>query len=176
MSKHRDILPGLIEDLSFSHPGCAVLLGGSVQRGEERPDSDLDVFCVFDGDGSIHLDQQSFRHGIHLDVAYFPTQGFWREWERKPFLFWMFASADILTDPTGIGAACQGRARQFFVNHPDISALWERQTAEVRAHKVDRSRAIEFPTWDDFARHVETLVAEQNAPGYRREPAPQPEH
>jgi len=159
MSRQRDILPEVVDELAAAYPRCAMLLGGSVSAGEERPNSDLDLFVVFEGDGAIRLDQESQRNGVALDTCYLPTEGFWAAWTEKPYNFWMFAWADILVDPTGIGKACQEPARQYVLDHPAITRLWETQTADFKRHRQDPTHPLDFATWDTFAQHLEEQVA-----------------
>jgi hypothetical protein len=72
----------------------------------------------------------------------------------------MFAWADILVDPTDVGKACQEPARQYFIDHPSITRLWETQTAAVNRYKRDPSHVLAFPTWDAFTQYLEGHVAQ----------------
>lgn len=168
MSLQRDIVTRMIGDLPRRFPACGILLAGSVQRGEERPDSDLDLFVVFPGDGDVRLEHETSREGIKVDLAVFPEDGFRREVKRTWFKFWMFSQAEIVHDPTGIAKRNRQLARSYFERHPAVDRAWVEQMAEVRRHKADRSYLPEYPTWDGFAEHIEKIVAE-SAPGEKNE-------
>ena len=127
MSRQRDALPEIIGQLSEEHPGCGVLVSGSVQRGEEREDSDLDIFMVYPGNGEIRLDRVDRADGLRVDLARFPEAGFRAALPAEWFKFWMFSGAEIVHDPTGIAKRNQELARQRFAERSDIDAAWERQ-------------------------------------------------
>ncbi len=163
MSIQREIVTRMIGDLPKRFPGCGILVAGSVQRGEERPDSDLDLFIVFPGDGAVRLEREVSREGIKVDLAVFPETGFQREVRQQWFKFWMFSRAEIVHDPAGIAKRNQQLALSYFKRHPAIDQAWEVQMSEVRRHKADRKYLPVHPTWDGFAKHIEKMVAEQGA-------------
>jgi len=168
MSIQREIVTRMIGDLPKRFPACGILVAGSVQRGEERPDSDLDLFLVFPGDGAVRLEHEESREGIKVDLAVFPECGFQREVKQKWFNFWMFSRAEIVYDPNGIAKRNQELALSYFGSHPDVDQAWVRQMSEVRRHKADRTYLPEHPTWDGFAKHIEKMVAEQAGGTLRR--------
>ena len=161
MSIQREIIARMVQDLPKRFPACGILVAGSVQRGEERPDSDLDLFVVFPGDGAVRLEHEESREGIKVDLAVFPEDGFKREVRQQWFKFWMFSQAELVHDPTGIAKRNQDLARSYFKTHPSIDQAWVDQMSEVRRHKANRSYLPEYPTWDGFAKHIEKMVAEQ---------------
>ena len=158
MSKHRKALSWIVDDLSVKHPGCGILVSGSVQRGEEKPHSDIDLFVVFDGTGEIRLDRETTSDGLFMDIARFPEKAFRDQVAIQWHKFWMFSRAEIVHDPAGIARRNQTLACGYFKHHPDIDRIWEEQLTEVRRHKADRTYALRYPTWDDFARHIERMV------------------
>lgn len=166
MSIQRDIVSRMTKKLPIRFPGCGVLVAGSVQRREERPDSDLDLFVVFPGDGQLGLTHETSPEGIKIDLALFPEDAFRRQVESEWFNFWMFSRAEIVHDRTGIAKRNQDIVLAYFSRHPNIDSAWVEQMEEVRRHKADRSYIPEFPTWGDFSQHVSTLIAEQSPPAY----------
>ena len=161
MSIQRKTLLRMIDELPQMYPGCGILVAGSVQRGEERADSDLDLFVVYPGDGPVRLEHEESPEGIKIDLAFFPESGFQRQVQEEWYKFWMFSRAEIVHDPTGIAKRNQDTALSYFAGHPEIDQAWVRQTEEIRRHKADRSYLPQKPTWDSFSRHVERMVAEQ---------------
>ncbi len=158
MSKHRKALPQIVHNLSKRHPGCGVLVSGSVQRGEERPDSDFDLFVVYKGRGDLGLDEETRIGGFRMNFAWFPEETLHAQLASDWYEFWMFSRAEIVHDPTGIAKRSQELVLACFRDNPEIDRAWEQQLLEVRRHKSDRSYQLKHWTWDEFARHVEKLV------------------
>lgn len=166
MSVQREIIDRMTPELSDRYPGCGILVAGSVQRGEERPDSDLDLFVVFQGDGKLGMTHEVSPEGIKIDLALFPEAAFLLQADAEWFNFWMFSRAEIVHDPAGIAKRNQNIALAYFRMHPGVDAAWCNQIQEVWKHKADRSYIPEFPAWDDFSKHVRTLVAEPSPAAY----------
>ena len=158
MSLQQEIVARMTAELPDRYPDCGILLMGSVQRGEERPDSDIDLFVVFEGDGTLGLTHETSPEGVKIDLALFPKATFLRQLEDEWFLYWGFSRATIVHDPTGIAAQCQKMVRERFSENPQIDAAWKQQQTEVLKHKADRSYTLEFPEWADFASHVRQFM------------------
>lgn len=170
MTIQRDILSRLLEELPLRFPGCGVLVGGSVLRRTERPDSDIDLFVVFDGDGPLGRQPEKSPEGIEIDLAVFPEKTFRKLLPEEWFNFWMFANAEIIHDPTGIAKRNQETAVSHFRDNAVIQAAWERQQCEVDRHKADPGYELQFPSWGDFSTHVKEMVTEPSAPGDAAKP------
>lgn len=155
MSKHREVLEKLIRSLTVQYPGCGITIFGSVLRGREHPDSDLDMFVVVEGDGTITLDQSSRLDGVLLDMATFPSDTLAKELAEEPFKFWFFACSQIVHDPNGLAKRHHDVARQYFDTHPTVDAVW-RQFAKFRQESkpkliADPNCGIVLPTWAQVA-------------------------
>ena len=161
MSTQRNIISRMKKELASRFPGCGILVAGSVQRGEERPDSDLDLFVVFPGDGELGLTHETSPEGTKIDLALFPQDAFRRQVRTEWFNFWMFSRAEIVHDPTGIAKRSRDIVLAYFRQHPSVDAAWVKQLQEVKRHKADRSYIPEFPTWEAFSKHVRTLIPQQ---------------
>ena len=160
MSIQREIVARMVQDLPKRFPACGILVAGSVQRGEERPDSDLDLFVVFPGDGAVRLEHETSREGIKVDLAVFPENGFQREVKQEWFKFWMFSQAELVHDPTGIAKRNQEIARSYFRTHPSIDQAWITQMTEIRKHKANRSYLPRYPSFNDFVMHIERMISQ----------------
>ena len=163
MSVQRDLLVRMTEELPKKFLGCGILVAGSVQRGEEREDSDLDLFVVFRGDGQLDLTHETSAEGVKIDLALFPEEAFRRHVASEWFNFWMFSRAEIVHDPTGIAKRNQDIARSYFERRPDVACEWVKQMEEVRRHKDDRNHVLQHPTWESFSEHVRGNIAEPPA-------------
>lgn len=170
MSVQREIMSRMIAELPDRYPGCGILLAGSVQRGEEREDSDLDLFVVFPDNGPVRLQHEESPEGIKIDLALFPEGGFQRAVEEEGYKFWMFSRAEIVYDPTGIAARNREIALSYFERHPAVDEAWAEQMSEVKRHKADGNYLPKHPTWAGFAEHVRQMVGERAASGDTQEP------
>jgi predicted nucleotidyltransferase len=99
MLRHQAILPHLVEVCASIHDRCGVVLIGSVTRGAERPDSDIDLNLIFPGDECPlgrhpyvdHDNRWQLVHkgdvdGLRVDVA----------WETEHALLKRLQSDDVL--------------------------------------------------------------------------------
>ncbi len=104
MSRQRAALARIVPDLCHRYPGCGILVFGSVARGQERPDSDLDVMVVCEGDAPLKWDPGAAigERDINIDLAVFPEATLQRLAETKWFIFWELSQAQVVHDPTGI--------------------------------------------------------------------------
>ena len=167
MSRHRDALPGIVKTLlaRFDRPGIMVF--GSVQRGAERPDSDLDLIVIYEGDGELRVERDApFGDvGIRVDVVLFPEAAFHRLAEKEWYLFWEFSQAEILHDPTGIARRNQDLIRRRMQSRPDIVGAWEDLMAQVRRHKLDPEYRVPLtrPEFEDTLRRMVTAKSRDRA-------------
>lgn len=193
MSKHRAILPRIVADLAQRLPRCAILLTGSVADGQEVETSDIDLLvCVpylaatdpaggrvaFQNDQAKVIDAHQAAYdgiAVTLNCLTFATL---RQAADRPWIWYLLAHAPILHDPHGTVAAARQPLLRWFHDHPDIAALWSRQVADYRqskraAQRGENQPAIRFPMWQDFVRHVESVVQAAHHPG-AIPPSPKP--
>jgi len=156
MSRHRDILPEVVEILAQKHPECAIVLVGSVRRGTERPDSDLDLAIIVPEDCKKRTDQTWRHKGILMCLCYLGRDWMDQTLREQPYVFWPFSLGEVLHDPYGVAAGFQQRAGAFFAEHPDIVELWKKNLAQHSASKLDPNEPIgTFPDWNSFWDHIE---------------------
>ena len=143
MGLHQDILPDLVADIISHHHECAIVLIGSVARGQERPESDVDLNVILPNDDvnyhkSPYVDRDNRwqlrmkRHvqGIRIDIAWETYQGLEKRLQRDgPFYCWPFSNGKILHDPHGMVDPFLSVARRWFHEHANIA---ERIKTEVR--------------------------------------------
>jgi hypothetical protein len=150
VSLHQDILPDLVEDIKAYHDECAIVLIGSVARGEERPESDLDLNIFLpdddgvsqpspyiDGDNRWQLKIKRDVNGIRIDIA-------WETYERLAEHLqgdgaadcWPFSNGKILHDPRRMVEPCLANARKWFDEHPDTAARIEAEYVQSKEKQI----------------------------------------
>ena len=151
MSLQQDILPELVEEIRTHHQQCAVVLIGSVARGDERTESDVDLNIFFpdrrddcyaspfvDDDNRWQLRKKIERQGVRIDVAWETYKGLQRRLEGDgPAKCWPFSNSKILHDPLGMIAPCLTVSRLWFDEHPEIAS---RRQADYVAAKQKQIR------------------------------------
>lgn len=154
MSVHQRIIPGLIEVCTTIHPYCGVVLIGSVAKGMERPDSDLDLNLIFPGDecptykhsyvggdNRWQLVVKDNIEGIRIDIAW-ETQRALSDYVAGPQVraCWPFSNGRILRDRLKVAAPSLAVANQWYVDHPDVRERYGRDYAEAKRRQQDARR------------------------------------
>lgn len=130
----------------------------------ERPDSDLDLIVLHEDDGDLRVERDAKFTGVEVrvDVVLFPDAAFRRLAEKEWHLFWEFARAEMLHDPTGIARRNQDMIRRQLQSRPDIVSAWEELMAQVRRHKREPGFQVPLtrPEFEDRLRRLFTAGAE----------------
>jgi len=166
MCKHQDVLPIVVAKIVEADPDCGIVVQGSVAEGSERPDSDLDLFVVcstsqpawndlIQQDNCGRMRIKGPVEGIELDIG-------WQEVEKLASTvkqngaagWWMLSQGAITRDPAGHARRCQTLMRDWFATHPHVTAAWAKQQEEVRKRKRDPNYPLEYPTFQEFYRHL----------------------
>jgi hypothetical protein len=149
----------MIEHYTRRHPGCGILVMGSVQRGEEDAASDLDLFVLVPGDGAIVLAQEQSPEGVAVDAVIIPEGAFLRTVAGQWYQFWLLAQAAPVHDPTGIAQRSQAVVNLWSAADTFYEPVWRKQLAELRQAKADRRHVMQYPHWAEFSRHLDQLSA-----------------
>jgi len=174
MNKHRQVLAAITGELTKLDPGCSILLAGSMASGEEREDSDIDIFVFF----SREPDPQCFndliaednrarwhvyteREGIPVDIGWklldslpdhIPDDA---EMAPYPVVHWK-----IMRDPSGKVERWIEAVRHWLDHNAWVKEVWGKQLAEMRRHKRDPSYPLQYDE-KEFHAYLRTLVAQR---------------
>ena len=175
LTKHRQVLAKLVKKLPAQYPGCGILVWGSVMRGCERPDSDLDIFVVVQGDGPIRIRQgwqagkrypENYVDGVCLDMAIMPAETLAELLQHEPYKFWFFARSHVVHDPKGLATKYLGVAAAYFDAHPAVEAVWKENatiTEELKPKlKANPEADITLPAWEEVARQAEEVAKRES--------------
>ncbi|MDP6446152.1 MAG: nucleotidyltransferase domain-containing protein [Pirellulaceae bacterium] len=155
MSSQRRVLPDVLGVCREIHDRCAVVLIGSVARGGERPNSDIDLNIIFPGD---ELPQQTHRYvdddnrwqlqlkdeirGVRIDVAWETESELMRHVTGDDVIHcWPFSNGVILHDPYDIASPSLKIAQQWFAERPEIGARIEQQYDDAKSKQRQRQRS-----------------------------------
>ncbi len=146
MGLHHDIIPHLLDVCVSIHDECGVVLIGSVARGTERPDSDVDLNIIFPGD-DCPVQQNSWVddanrwqlvmrdnvQGIRVDVAWETEHALLKRLRSDDIInCWPFSKGRLLHDPCGIAAPCLQIAKEWYGRHPDVALRYESEYIETK--------------------------------------------
>ena len=176
-SRHRILITEIVERLRQSEMECGVILIGSVQTGQERPDSDLDL-CLVARD---RCDLQSFAprvlhsekgmtlfesriKGVIVHFACWSTEAFERAVSEEPFTFYPLARGEIVHDAGGLARRFQPRLQEYFRAHPALSAAWDKQISALRRHKAGTEGTLTYAEWGEFAAHLRESIEGAKGP------------
>jgi hypothetical protein len=170
MSRQSEALPSIVAGCVAVDPACGVMLQGSVARGCEREDSDVDVTVVTSDREDLAFNEilnpgnhgamtRVVVDGVNVDINWIRASELLEQGAARGFAgWWMFRHGRPVQDPEGLAARCQAEIVAWFESQPAVAAAWARQQELLEAHKRDRSRELEFPTFGAFHAHVRDLV------------------
>jgi len=150
MGLHQDILPYLVDICASIHDQCGVVLIGSVARGTERTDSDIDLNIIFprdeyplnqspyvDDDNRWQLRMKDHVQGIRVDVAWETERALLERLDGEEVInCWPFSTGKILHDSGEIAGPCLDIAKTWFADHPDVASRYEAEYAEAKRRQM----------------------------------------
>ncbi len=175
MNRQQRALPYLISKCCEIDPNCGIQLQGSVARGEEQPESDIDLTVILrditdirynelitpdNHPGMIRVYHAEFD--VNIDI----------NWEFASRLnvsltthgaagWYIFSQGRPIYDPLGLAKQCQNQMLLWFNAHSSIAQAWEKQHNEVHKQKKNPHHKLEFPTFADFHSHLKDLLSEK---------------
>lgn len=181
MSRQREVIPGIIRQVSRCKDAVGLVVGGSVRYGYERPDSDLDFFGVCDGQLEMVLERftlaseknggrllESRVHGFPIHIAYWTMAGFGQLLRDRPYMTYPILDGEVVHDPDQAVSPYVARMQDYFNARPRLTHAWETQLAALRDFKTGKADSLSFPEWSDFLRHIEETGLDKPA-GWDRE-------
>lgn len=190
MSKQREVLPAVLTTIIAQAPNAAVYLSGSVALGNERPDSDLDLYAIVPDvkvvnypDGTMETDEEGYKafsaeyEGVSLEIRFLTPAFFVGHLQNKPWRGYKVPlKAEILADPYGFLQSWKDRVSPWFRDHPEAVALWEQWIAEYtecRRTKGEKQGELirKFPYMvPHFWPHLDNLYSGEQTTEQQSEP------
>ena len=172
MTKHREVLQSIIDELVRMDPRCSISVLGSLARGEEREDSDIDIYVFLsrepDHFGDLIYEEnrecmlhRTKREGIEVDVGWRLLSSLETEVPQEATIVpYYFLVGKVARDPSGALTRWLHLIQQWIDQHAWVAKRWDRQLEEVRRHKSDPSYRLQYSEKEFYA-HIRKLVAER---------------
>ena len=134
--KHDEIVRQLVVDAQSDLNILGFLVFGSVARGTQREDSDIDAATILRvskppwGINSTSVD------GIKVENIFLTYDVFSQDVNIVPYLMQPLAQAKILLDREGTIKPLREKIQLYLSNHPDIVKEWEEYYQQSREEKA----------------------------------------
>ena len=126
----EDVIAELKRDPSV----VGIELGGSLARGEVRPNSDID-FGVVSTSVKEHQFIEEFRDGIKVEMSIMPMNLLIEMVETHPFLLYDALWAKVVYDPQEVLETTRTKLESYYEQHPEIVSFWEENLDQYRITK-----------------------------------------
>ncbi len=133
--KHETILAGLVEQATADASIVGFLVFGSVARGTQREDSDIDVLTVLRDDTRARIGNRVVD-GIKVGDLAFSSATLEHSLQEVPYLLHPLGEATVLLDRDGTITPLLARIRAYFADHPAIVAEWSASYERLRVEKA----------------------------------------
>ena len=176
MSKQKNALDYLITKCCAADPDCGIQLQGSVARGEEHPDSDIDLTIVLSqcepreynelitkenhySMTRVYID----KHDVNVDINWLHAE------ELVDIVtnmgasdWWMFLRGIPIHDPIGLAEHCQQTISHWFDENPSVASAWKLHQTEVEKHKRNPECELQFSNQPEFCEHLRKIERKTN--------------
>ena len=134
MSIHQKIVKEILEKYKDKSDIIGVRLVGSVSRGDERPDSDIDIE-VIKSKGNTWKYTEFVIRDIDIDFVTSTKNHLVYQVENYPYLCYIDLDKKILYDPTGILKDLQKKVRVYMDANPKVKKFWDNEFKKMRIAK-----------------------------------------
>jgi predicted nucleotidyltransferase len=134
MSIHQKIVKEILEEYKDKPGVIGVRVVGSVSRGEERPDSDVDIEVVKEKGNSWSYTEHK-RHGIDIDFVVSSKTHLINQVENYPYLCYIDLDKKILYDSTGLLKELQKKIKKYMKTHSQVKKFWDTEFKKMRLAK-----------------------------------------
>lgn len=143
---HSRIVEEIVEEYRNDPGTVAIMLFGSLARGEETEASDVDIEIVTTTAREWELRKYEHPSGIPVDLVICPKEHLLSQIERYPYLCYDYLNEMIIYDAHGFMGNIRARLDRYFAEHPEVVRFWEEKLRIMRALKAigqDPKNAVE---------------------------------
>jgi len=134
--KHDEILKQLVADAKSTPNVLGFLIFGSVARGTQHEDSDIDVLTVLQTSKPTSGINNTPVEGIKVGNIFFTYEVFLHSVEMVPYLLHPLGEAKLLFDREGSIHSLLEKIREYFTNHPEMINEWSKYYELLKQEKA----------------------------------------
>ena len=133
---HQKIVNEIVAEYKKDKSTLSITLFGSLARGEEREDSDVDIEIVSEDAKKWELKQDDERYRIKIDLVICPKKHLLHQVEKYPYLCHDYLSEKIIYDPKGFMKDLKEKLKGYFDKHPEVVEFWEKKLKIMKENKA----------------------------------------
>ena len=133
---HQKIVNEIVKKYKKDKSTLAITLFGSLARGEERKDSDVDIEIISEDAKKWKLKQDDEKYGIKIDLVICPKKHLLYQVEKYPYLCYDYLSEEIIYDTKGFMKDLKEKLKKYFDRHPKIVEFWEKKLKIMKENKA----------------------------------------
>ena len=141
---HKKIVNEIIEEQKKNSNVIAINLFGSVAKGKERPDSDVDIEIIVNEGKEWKWFKQN-KYGIHIDFIRCSKNHLLYQIEKYPYLCYGYLDEMVIYDPEGFMMEVKKKIESYMNKHPKVVRFWENKLTIMKRNKAkgqDQKEAI----------------------------------
>ncbi len=135
MTIQRKIVNEIVEKYKRKPEIIAITLFGSVAKGEERKDSDLDIEIISRSAKKWRLLKRK-KYGIDMDLVICPKKHLLDQIKKYPYLCYDYLFEKIIYDPKGFMKDIKKKLKKYFDEHPEVIEFWEDKLKIMKENKA----------------------------------------
>tara|TARA_Y100000310_G_C20296719_1_gene629768 strand:- start:52 stop:558 length:507 start_codon:yes stop_codon:yes gene_type:complete len=132
---HQKIVNEIVEEYKKDKSILAITLFGSLVRGEEREDSDVDIEIISEDAKEWKLLKDK-KYGIDIDLQITPKNDLLKNFKKYPFLQYSYLNQKTLYDPKGFLKEFTQKLKGYFDKHPEVVEFWEKKLKIMKENKA----------------------------------------
>lgn len=132
---HHKIVQEFLERFREDLNVIGMRIVGSVGRGEERDDSDVDLEVIRDDRDDWQWEKQE-KYGIKVDFVISSKSHLEMQFREHPYLCFIDLDKRIIYDPTGFLERHTRRIKTYMDAHPNVLKFWKEEFKLMREAKT----------------------------------------
>ncbi|MAG47130.1 hypothetical protein CL617_00870 [archaeon] len=135
MKIHQKIVNELVEKYKKDKSTIAINLFGSLARGEERPNSDVDIEIISENVRKWRLLKKK-KYGIEIDLVICPKEHLIYQFEKYPYLCYDYLNEKIIYDPKDFMKNLKRNIKKYFDKNSKIVKFWKNKLKIMKKNKA----------------------------------------